>query len=229
VGGVCGLIYAEAFGLHPASIFALIAMGSIVAASTKSLLTGIIFVAETVGAGPIMFTVLSASISYFLTGKYSFYESQLNKKPSTKVEALLELEEIFKERKEALRNLNVSAIRLSKPIYFTVNMTVREALKIIRTNVYRTYPILNDNGQIVGSIDIETFFAIDKEKWDIPISELEVKKPLIVVSYQPMIRVIEEMLKSGEEHAYVIDNMQANHLIGVITASDIIRVLAEKI
>jgi len=229
VGGVCGLIYAEAFGLHPASIFALIAMGSIVAASTKSLLTGIIFVAETVGAGPIMFTVLSASISYFLTGKYSFYESQLNKKPSTKVEALLELEEIFKERKEALRNLNVSAIRLSKPIYFTVNMTVREALKIIRTNVYRTYPILNDNGQIVGSIDIETFFAIDKEKWDIPISELEVKKPLIVVSYQPMIRVIEEMLKSGEEHAYVVDNMQANHLIGVITASDIIRVLAEKI
>jgi CBS domain-containing protein len=68
--------------------------------------------------------------------------------------------------------LNVSGIRLSKPIYFTVNMTVREALKIIRTNVYRTYPILNDNGQIVGSIDIETFFAIDKEKWDIPISEL---------------------------------------------------------
>ena len=229
VGGVCGLIYAEAFGLHPASIFALIAMGSIVAATTKSLLTGIVFVAETVGAGPVMFTVLSASISYFLTGKYSFYESQLNKKPSTKVEALLELEEIFKERKEALRNLNVSAIRLSKPIHFTVNMTVREALKIIRTNVYRTYPILNDNGQIVGSIDIETFFAIDKEKWDIPISELEVKKPLLVVSDQPLIRVIEEMLKSGEEHAYVVDSMQANHLIGVVTASDIIRVLAEKI
>jgi CBS domain containing-hemolysin-like protein len=108
-------------------------------------------------------------------------------------------------------------------------MTVSEALKIIRTNVYRTYPILNDNGQIVGSIDIETFFAIDKEKWDIPISELEVKKPLLVVSDQPLIRVIEEMLKSGEEHAYVVDSMQANHLIGVVTASDIIRVLAEKI
>jgi len=229
VGGVCGLIYAKALGLHPASVYALIAMGSIVAAATKSLLTGIAFVAETVGAGPIMFTVLSASISYFLTGKKSFYESQLNKKPSTKVEALLELEEIFKKSRESLQNLNASSVKFRKPVYFTASMPVRDALKIIRTNVYRTYPIIDDKGQVVGSIDIETLFAIGKEKWNIPVSELEVKRPLLVVRDQPLIKVIEEMLESGEEHAFVVDSMQNNSLIGVITASDIIRVLVEKI
>lgn len=58
IGGMCGLIYAKIFGLTPESLFAIIAMGSILAAASKSLLTGIAFITETIGSSPIMYILL---------------------------------------------------------------------------------------------------------------------------------------------------------------------------
>ncbi|MBC7091870.1 MAG: chloride channel protein [Nitrososphaeria archaeon] len=228
VGGLSGLIYAQALNLHPASVYAIIGMGAVVAATTKSLLTGIVFVAETVGSSPIMFALLSASISYFLTGRNSFYESQLNKKPSNKMEALMELEEFFRERKDLLPNLKISSIKLRKPVYFTVDTMVKDVLKTVRTNVYRTYPIVNDKNQILGVIDIESIFTIEKEKWDISISDLELKKPLLATREQVLIEVVEKMLETSEDHVFIVNNMEDRIIEGVITASDIIKIFVEK-
>jgi len=44
------------------------------------LLTSIALVAETVGPSFIILTMISASISYLLTGSESFYKSQLTRK-----------------------------------------------------------------------------------------------------------------------------------------------------
>lgn len=228
VGGLSGLIYAQALNLHPASVYAIIGMGAVVAATTKSLLTGIVFVAETVGASPIMFALLSASISYFLTGRNSFYESQLNKKPSNKMEALIELEEFFRKRKDLLPNLNFSLIKLRKPVYFMADTMVKDVLKTVRTNVYRTYPIVNDKNQILGVIDIESIFSIEKEKWGISISDLELKKPLLATREQTLIEVVEKMLETSEDHVFIVNNMEDRIIEGVITASDIIKIFVEK-
>lgn len=80
VGGLVGAIYAEAFGLSPAILYVSVAMAAMLAATNKCLLTSIALVAETVGPGSIIFTVVSASLSYFLTGKRSFYKSQILKR-----------------------------------------------------------------------------------------------------------------------------------------------------
>jgi len=228
VGGLSGLIYAQALNLHPASVYAIIGMGAVVAATSKSLLTGIVFVAETVGSSPIMFALLSASISYFLTGRNSFYESQLNKKPSNKMEALMELEEFFRERKGLLPNLKISSIKLRKPVYFTADTMVKDVLKTVRTNVYRTYPIVNDKNQILGIIDIESIFTIEKEKWDTSISCLELKKPLLATREQTLIEVVEKMLETNEDHVFIVNNMEERVIEGVITPSDIIKIYVEK-
>ncbi len=227
VGGMCGLIYAKIFGLNPESLFAIIAMGSILAAASKSLLTGIAFVTETIGSSPIMYIVLSASISYFITGNYSFYESQLNKKPSSKMEALLELEEIF--RKSLIPNLNISSLKLNKPICFKADTTIKEALKTVRAKVYRTYPIVNNKNQIIGSIDIESIFTVEKDKWIIPVSSLEMKKPLLATKEQTLIEIVERMLEAEEDHAFIVNNSEDKIMEGVITATDIIKIYVEKI
>jgi len=77
VGGTLGLIYAQIMGLEPTILYVTLAMSALLAATSKSLLTSISLIAETVGPSSIILALISSSISYFLTGSRSFYKSQL--------------------------------------------------------------------------------------------------------------------------------------------------------
>jgi CIC family chloride channel protein len=77
VGGALGLIYAQILDIEPPTLCVMLAMAAVLAATSKTLLTSITLVAETVGPSFIIPTVVSAAVSYFLTGNRSFYKSQL--------------------------------------------------------------------------------------------------------------------------------------------------------
>jgi CIC family chloride channel protein len=82
IGGALGLIYAQVLNFEPRALCVMLAMAAMLAATSKSLLTSIMLVAETVGPSFIIPTVFSAAVSYFLTGNRSFYKSQLLNKTS---------------------------------------------------------------------------------------------------------------------------------------------------
>ncbi len=84
VGGVLGLIYAQALKVELLTSCAVLAMAAVLAAANKTLLTSIALVAETIGPSFIVPTVLSAAIGYFLTGGVSLYRSQLLSKDESK-------------------------------------------------------------------------------------------------------------------------------------------------
>lgn len=84
VGGTLGLIYAQVWNLEPTVLYVIVAMAAMLAATSKSLLTSITLVAETVGPSFIILTVVSAAISYFFTRSKSFYKSQLTRKSDSK-------------------------------------------------------------------------------------------------------------------------------------------------
>ncbi|MEM0093132.1 MAG: chloride channel protein [Thermofilum sp.] len=77
VGGALGLIYAQALNLETPVLYVMLSMAAVLAATNKSLLTSIALVAETMGSSFIIPTLISAAVSYFLTGSRSFYRSQL--------------------------------------------------------------------------------------------------------------------------------------------------------
>ncbi|MGQ9550839.1 MAG: chloride channel protein [Candidatus Bathycorpusculaceae bacterium] len=89
VGGTLGLIYAQVWNLEPTVLYVTIAMAAMLAATSKSLLTSITLVAETVGPSFIIPTVVSAAISYFFTGSKSFYKSQLTRKSDARQNLIL--------------------------------------------------------------------------------------------------------------------------------------------
>ncbi|MEM0252956.1 MAG: chloride channel protein [Candidatus Bathyarchaeia archaeon] len=82
VGGALGLIYAQTLNLETPVLYVILSMAAVLAATSKSLLTSITLVAETMGPSFIIPTVVSAAVSYFLTGSRSFYRSQLVNKLS---------------------------------------------------------------------------------------------------------------------------------------------------
>ncbi|MEM1753363.1 MAG: chloride channel protein [Candidatus Methanomethylicaceae archaeon] len=80
VGGTLGLIYAQTLNLETPVLYVILSMAAVLAATSKSLLTSITLVAETMGPSFIIPTIVSATLSYFLTGSRSFYRSQLMNK-----------------------------------------------------------------------------------------------------------------------------------------------------
>ncbi|MCR8456038.1 MAG: chloride channel protein, partial [Crenarchaeota archaeon] len=77
VGGALGLIYAQTLNLETPVLYVALSMAAVLAATSKSLLTSVALVAETMGPSFIIPTIVSATLSYFLTGSKSFYRSQL--------------------------------------------------------------------------------------------------------------------------------------------------------
>ncbi|MEM3433977.1 MAG: chloride channel protein, partial [Candidatus Methanomethyliaceae archaeon] len=77
VGGALGLIYAQTLNLETPVLYVILSMAAVLAATSKCLLTSITLVAETMGSSFIVPTVISAVVSYFLTGGRSLYKSQL--------------------------------------------------------------------------------------------------------------------------------------------------------
>ncbi|MEM3638801.1 MAG: chloride channel protein, partial [Candidatus Micrarchaeaceae archaeon] len=75
--GALGLIYAQTLNLETPVLYVILSMAAVLAATSKSLLTSITLVAETMGPSFIVPTVISAVASYFLTGSRSLYKSQL--------------------------------------------------------------------------------------------------------------------------------------------------------
>jgi CIC family chloride channel protein len=85
VGGTLGLIYAQALKVEPPASCVVLAMAAVLAAANRTLLTSIALVAEAIGPSFIVPTVVSAAVSYFLTGSASFYKSQLLSKSEGEV------------------------------------------------------------------------------------------------------------------------------------------------
>jgi CIC family chloride channel protein len=76
IGGTLGLIYAQALNLEPSG-YVMLAMAALLAATSKTLLASVTLVAETIGSNFIIPTLISAALSYFITGNVSFYRKQL--------------------------------------------------------------------------------------------------------------------------------------------------------
>jgi len=228
VGATVGALYNKIFTLNEGQLFIIISMAALIAATNKTLLTSIAFVAETIGPSSIIPTTIAASISYLITGVNSFYENQLLEKPMEEEKALAELQYIFKKSKlEILKRIKASQIMTKNPLFLKENMSIIDALEAIGKYRFRIYPILDNEKRIVGYVKIEDLLAIPSEKWNLPIYQIIISKPLIVLENYTLDKIINEMIEKEEDHAFVVENLDSKKLVGIIAGIDIIKKLLE--
>jgi CIC family chloride channel protein len=228
VGATVGALYNKIFTLNEGQLFIIISMAALIAATNKTLLTSIAFVAETIGPSSIIPTTIAASISYLITGVNSFYENQLLEKPIEEEKALAELQYIFKKSKlEILKRIKASQIMTKNPLFLKENMSIIDALEAIGKYRFRIYPILDNEKRIVGYVKIEDLLAIPSEKWNLPIYQIIISKPLIVLENYTLDKIINEMIEKEEDHAFVVENLDSKKLVGIIAGIDIIKKLLE--
>jgi len=232
VGAVLGVIYINILGIMPNETFVMAAIAAVMAASNKTLLTSVAFVAETCGPSSIIPALIAACVSFFTSGRYSFYENQLLAKPEEEEEALSEAYHLLKEktilRPEKVR-VKAADIMTPNPVVINQGLKIKDVLKIMKTHRFRKYPVVDENNSLIGYVTVEDILALSTKKWDLPVNQMMVHTPLRVIKDEDLISIVEKMVETGEDHAYVISDYKSNRLIGVIAGVDALRKILEAI
>jgi len=229
VGALLGLTYTSIFtGFR--EIYVMAAMASLLSVTSKTLFTPVVFVAETCGPSSIIPTIIASTISFFASGLNTFYEDQLIKEAYEEELALEEAYIMAKETKPSiLEDIRARDVMTVNPIALNTNKTVEEALKDIRGYNFRVYPIINNNGELEGYITLETLLSIPKWKHNIQVGLAALRTPVITLEDEPIINVIEDMIRKVEDHAFVVSSRENMKLVGVIAAMDIIKKILQYI
>jgi CBS domain-containing protein len=123
----------------------------------------------------------------------------------------------------------VEEIMKRNPIAIYEGMSIKEAFTIIDRYEFRVYPVINNEGSIIGIIKIEDLLTIPIEKWHLPISQATIETVLVTLKEDSICKIMEEMIKKHQDHAYVVSDKNSMKLIGVISGIDIIRKLLKRV
>lgn len=228
VGAVLGAVYSKAVLQTFSEVVVMAAMAATIAVTNKTLLTSVAFVAETRGPSSVIPTLVAAATSYFVSGTHSFYRYvQPIERPVEEEEAVVMLFHAAEKNKslQNLRGNKVSDLMTPDPVALTENMNICEVIDTIREHSFRAYPIVTQNGVLMGYTTLEDLLSIPEEKRTSLSWQYACGRALIVRKEDALLDVVKIMLDERVDHVYVISDIHTMKLVGVIAGIDIIRKL----
>ncbi|MFW9931783.1 MAG: CBS domain-containing protein, partial [Candidatus Thorarchaeota archaeon] len=124
----------------------------------------------------------------------------------------------------ALKDVRVSQIMTVKPTLLKPEMTIEEVLDIVDATQHTKFPVVDDEGSIIGILLTEDLFH-DEEKKEDPLKVKDIMKSsfLHLNPNCTMDSVVHEMLERQEGHAVIVNPEQPNVMLGFITKADVLR------
>lgn len=177
------------------SNFVLVGMTGLMAGILHAPLTAVFLIAEITGGYELFIPLMLVSaISYLITKKfmpYSFYTRELVKKGDllthNKDQAVLTL-------------LNVSKVLETNFRKISPKMTLRELVKVVTTSKRNLFPVVNDEGKLVGIITLDDIrsFMFDVSVYDVlVVAELMYLPPATIDADEDMSEVIRKFQSTG--------------------------------
>jgi CIC family chloride channel protein len=228
VGATLGAIYSKIVLKEPSEIAVVASMAAVMAATHKTLLSSVAFVAETTGPSSIIPTLIAAATGYFVSGRISFYQRvQPLEKPIEEEEALWILSHQVDgdEKLERIKNMRVGEAMTPNPVVLMESCSIQDALNTIKRYNYRVFPIVNHEHALVGYVTVEDLLSVPEEKRSLPVNHLPMGRPLIFQKEDALLDVAKAMLESKIDHAYVVSDRRTMRLDGVVASIDIVKKL----
>ncbi len=108
------------------------------------------------------------------------------------------------------------------------NETVGEIWKKFSKNRHHAFPILNRKGHLIGIVTIdEARELMEQGKATYQIKDVMPSKLIVTYPNESLIRVLNKMLLHNVDQLPVVDRKNHRKLVGLLTRSDILRVLKE--
>lgn len=225
VGAALGALFSS-FIRGSSEAYTVIGMGAVLAATQKTLLTSVVFTAETSGPSSIIPTLVAATVSYFLSGSESFYgELQLVRRPENKLQILREIySRLTLEKPVLLNSINVGELAEKPKVILNGSMSVEEAIRIALGSAYRVYPIVDNRGVFQGFVSLEDLLYVPERSRSLPIIFVSLRQTVTLRPTDSLGRAIEAMLREGMDKAAVVD--EDGKLIGMVAVKDMLRAVA---
>jgi CIC family chloride channel protein len=222
LGGAFGTIINFLFPFMTAKpgAYALVGMGSVLAAAAHAPLTNILLLFEVTGDYHIILPIMVACIMSTLTiralSPHSIFSIGLHRKGIT-IEAGKEV--------NVLQSLKVKDAMTTDLEVIPEDMPFWEILRHITLSRYSNFPMVNKDGHLTGVI---SFQDIRQHVFDTNLGQLVIAKDLAALSMTTVTPsdnlkdALSRLAYGSVEQLPVVDTRDPNKLIGILTRSDII-------
>ena len=221
VGAVLGALYIRFIPVPDEQVLIVAAMASIIASANKTLLTSVAFVAETAGPSSIIFTLVAAATSYFISRDVSFYSHvQPIDEFTEDEEAMHILYHFIKKQRnpEIFNEVKVEDIMSTDPVALPESMRIGEAMKAIQGCRNREFPVTR-RGRVIGQMDLEDL--VTQPKRSLQIGYLPMEHPVVLTKEDSLQHALEYFIESEVSCVWVVDNMDKMKLVGVLNEEDL--------
>jgi CIC family chloride channel protein len=226
IGAGIGCIFAQVFNANYPVMFIAVGMAALLGGTHKILLTPIAFIMETLGGLFAIPALLANSVSYVVSGRYSFYSLQ----PRTRLKAEeLALERFFakaeKQVPEKLKATYASDVMTKNPVSLRKSASVREALELFEGTKFRVFPVVDEANHVVGAVNLEDLGYVDVHRQSMSLSDTVMHKPTLIQPQTNIKNMVQVMMDKQQDHIFVVDNDLK--LIGVISGIDVNKKMIE--
>jgi CIC family chloride channel protein len=227
VGAAIGAIYCSFFPSLNSVTIVMASMAALLAATNKTLLTSVAFVAETSGPATIITTLVAAATSYFFSQGSSFYED------IQPLDEFMEEEEMIGilyhqieggVKADALKALKVGDIS-GEVLSVDESATIGELMEFVKDKSHREYPVVNSENRLQGTITLEDILIGAEKDKSLKVESLILRKSVVATPETRLDEVIPELMESDFDNVWVVDDYSEMRLLGVVNETDVLKSL----
>jgi CIC family chloride channel protein len=227
IGAGIGYIFATFFDVQVTGVmFMAVGMASLLAGTHKVLLTPVAFVIETLGGVFAIPALLASVVSYALSGKHSFYSVQPHARLKTEE---LAVERFFAKGQrlipEKLYQTKAKEVMTTKPVTLHHGTTVKSALETFEGTKLRVLPVIDDDGCVIGVVNLEDLGFADMRRQSMTLSEAVTHKPVLICEETSLEEIAQLMMDTQQDHVFVVDATE--RLTGVVSGIDVVKKILE--
>ena len=213
IGGALGGAVASLFGMEYLPLCVLVGMGAMMAGVTKTPVSTSIMITEMVGGYMALIPIMIGSvISYIITGRYTIYEKQIAQKS-------------FSMDVSCLSMVKVSEAMNDRVVTIPFNVSIEEAYRIARDNPHYLYPVVDDNGRILGVAPRERIDDVHQRLPDSSVMEVLQTHFEPLSSDKEVLTAFEIMNNKQISRMIVVDPEDQRRVVGTITRYDILNIM----
>lgn len=228
LGGVFG--YVDQFALQHSSsdlgAFALVGMGAVFAGIIRAPITSVLIIFEMTGSYGLILPLMISNMTAFAIARHF--------RPAPIYEALLHQDRIYLPHprarvSHALEQLRVGNAMTKDPVTISATASIAEALQQVENDDFSTYPVVVNGHAFVGFVTEARLRRTAAEGGrDQNVATL-VQPSAAIQPGDTLVRAEVTMEESGARQLGVIDPIDGNRLIGMLTMSDIVRAHARAV
>jgi len=218
IGAVASVGFMKALGLPFSAILVAAGAAAMVAATNKTMLAAVAFVAETMTPAAIIPALLAAATAYILTGNKGLYDNQLDFSPARTHLALLRLS----HKSEEAPNTPITDVMRPARFRLLPDDHPAKAFSLFSLAGDAALPVVSKDGKYLGRLELENLVAS-------PLSSINqlmiIDKPLKTSDDE--IKAANRIIQSGKGVVFVVDDY--GMLKGVLRTGDLIKSYSKKI